>query len=275
MDFLRAVSICVVVVGHWLMSMPTVADGELRAGEILRVEEWVHWLTWAFQVMPVFFVVGGYSNAVSWRSAMRKSLGYGPWASARLRRLVGPLLPLIIFWALIAITARRLDADPGLMRAGSQAALIPIWFLAVYILVTIATPLTHRLYRAAGTASFWLFAVTAAIVDLVAFTQDLGLLRWANYGFVWLAVHQLGFAWQDGRLGGARRTLPWALGALGLLAVLVTVAGYPVSMLSVPGEAMSNSRPPTLAMLTLGVFHVGLLLALEAPARRWLGTSSS
>lgn len=269
-DFLRAVSICVVVFGHWLVSLPSIVDGEWHVADVLRVEPWFHWLTWAFQVMPVFFIVGGYSNSVSWSSAMRKGTDFSTWAAARLQRLVGPLMPLLIFWSILAVIMRQLGVEPALMRVASQAALIPIWFLAVYILVTIATPLTHRLYRNIGVASFWAFALVAALVDLIAFSRDLPLLRWANYGFIWLAVHQLGYMWQDGRMAGPRRALPWAFGGLGLLVLLVTVAGYPISMLTVPGQAISNSRPPTLALLALGTFHAGVLLTLEAPARRWL-----
>ncbi len=269
-DFLRAVSICVVMLGHWLVGMPIVVDGALIAADVLRVVPSTQWLTWGLQVMPVFFVVGGFSNAVSWRSAKRKGLDYGTWAATRMRRLVEPLLPLLIFWVFIAVITRQLGVEPDLMRLASRSALIPVWFLAVYILVTVATPLTHRLYRRVGVASFWVFALAAATVDLIAFGLDLPALRWVNYGFVWLAVHQLGYLWQDGRLARPRQTLPLALGGLGLVVLLVTVAGYPISMLTVPGEALSNSRPPTLALLALGVFHAGLLLALEAPARRWL-----
>ena len=35
--------------------------------------------------------------------------------------------------------------------------------------------------------------------DLLYFHFDLRALHWFNYLFVWLAVHQLGFAWLDGR----------------------------------------------------------------------------
>jgi hypothetical protein len=52
--------------------------------------------------------------------------------------------------------------------------------------------------------------------------------------------------------------------------LLVTVAAYPISMVSVPGQAFSNSRPPTVALIALAAFHAGLLLSLERPARRWL-----
>ena len=69
-DFLRAVSIMAVVIGHWMMAGLYVDPaGELRRGDLLSVADWTHWLTWGFQVMPVFFLVGGYSNSVSWTPA--------------------------------------------------------------------------------------------------------------------------------------------------------------------------------------------------------------
>jgi hypothetical protein len=60
-----------------------------------------------------------------------------------------------------------------------------------------------------------------------------------------------------------------------VLIFLVCVASYPVSMITVPGQEVSNSRPPTVALFALGVFQAGLVLSLEAPARRWLQGSRS
>jgi len=268
-DFLRAFSICAVVFGHWLMSLPVIGNGVPQNAEVLRAIPWTQWLTWAFQVMPVFFVVGGYSNSVSWISAKRKGQTFGFWATTRMSRLVRPLVPLLIFWVLFTLIMRQLGVEHGLMRGASQTALIPVWFLAVYIMVTLVTPITHEFYRRFGIASFCIFALAAALVDLAAYTLDLPELRWANYGFVWLAVHQLGFLWQDGKLASPRRMLLVAFGALGLLVILITVMNYPFSMLTVPGAVFSNSRPPSLALLTLGVLHTGLLLCVENPARRW------
>ena len=269
-DFLRAVSICVVVFGHWLVGLPAIVDGTLIDVEVMRVVPWTQWLSWAMQVMPVFFVVGGFSNSVSWRSAQRKGLDYGDWAASRMQRLVGPLVPLLFFWVVFAVILRQVGVEHALVRGASQMALIPVWFLSVYILVTAVTPITHAFYRRIGVASFWVFALAAALIDFIAYSLEQPALRWANYGFVWLAVHQLGFMWQAGRLTGLRKALPLAIGGLALLILLVTLLGYPISMLTVPGEEFSNSRPPSLALLALGIFHMGLLLALEAPARRWL-----
>ena len=64
-DFLRAVSIMVVIVGHWLIATSWYVDGELQSGHLLKSHPQTQWLTWLFQVMPIFFIVGGYSNGVS------------------------------------------------------------------------------------------------------------------------------------------------------------------------------------------------------------------
>ncbi len=272
-DFLRAASITVVVLGHWTVAAAYISDGELILTDMLHIAPWTQWLTWALQVMPIFFIVGGYSNGISWESALRDGRGYGFWLSTRLRRLISPIVPLLIGWAVLAMVAARGGVSPERITLGSQAALIPTWFLAVYIMVVITAPATHWLWRRFGMMSFWMFALAALTVDTVAFTAGTaGLpgLRALNYAFVWLGVHQVGYAWRDGKMGGRERALLWAAGGLGFLIFLVTVRSYPVSMITVPGEAVSNSRPPTFALFALGMFQAGLVLALEKPARKWL-----
>jgi hypothetical protein len=269
-DFLRAVSIGAVVFGHWLMAVPFATANGLAFTDMIHVAPASRWLTWVLQVMPVFFIVGGYANAASWDSALRSGRGYGAWAAARLRRLVGPVLPLLVVWAVMAAIARQLGVGPEMIALGSQSAFVPVWFLAVYIMVVAAVPASHWAWRRFGPATFWALALCAAIVDLIGFAGGLPLVRWANYAFIWLAVHQLGYLWRDGRLDGPAKALLWAAGGLFVLVFLVAVAGYPVSMISVPGEAVSNSRPPTVALLALGALHIGLLLAIERPTRRWL-----
>ena len=62
-DFLRALSIMAVVSGHWLVAAPVIGvDGAVAGKNLLGVLPWTQWLTWGFQVMPLFFLVGGYSN---------------------------------------------------------------------------------------------------------------------------------------------------------------------------------------------------------------------
>ncbi|MCY3711621.1 MAG: acyltransferase [Caldilineaceae bacterium] len=277
-DLLRAASICLVILGHWLVVAIYTQEGTISAEDALSVIPWTRWLTWIFQVMPVFFLVGGYVNGLGWQSAQRRQEGYAAWLARRLQRLIVPVLPVLAVWTLIGavlqgsvgIGSTGFYFDPFLMKIASQFALLPAWFLVVYILMVLLTPLSYRAWQRYGLASFWALAAAAALVDLLALGAGWHAAGWINYLFIWLAVHQLGFAWQAGRMGGPRRCLLWAAGGLIALIALVSLDTYPISMVSVGSEEISNSLPPRITLLALGAAQTGLLLALERPARRLL-----
>ncbi len=270
-DFLRGCSILVVVLGHWLMAAPEVgAAGELKAGHVLADLPWTQWLTWAFQVMPIFFVVGGYSNAASWRSTKDKGQTYGPWLHARLRRLVLPVLALLAVWTVVAFVAIAAGLDPDLVKIGSQTALVPVWFLAVYVLVAALAPVALTLWDRYGWGSVTAFCAAAVLVDVVSIGVDNDVIGFLNYLFIWGGVHQLGFAWRAGKLQQPTKTLALAIVGLTGLIVLVASFDYPVSMVGVPGAEFNNTLPPRLPLLALGFFQAGTLLSLERPVRKML-----
>ena len=66
----------------------------------------------------------------------------------------------------------------------------------------------------------------------------------------------------------------WAVGGLSALALLVGLGPYPVAMIGVPGSDLSNSMPPTIALLALGITQTGFALALENQGRRMLDNLS-
>jgi surface polysaccharide O-acyltransferase-like enzyme len=270
-DLLRAVSILVVVVGHWLMAAPEMTPaGDLRAGHVLADLPWTQWLTWLLQVMPVFFFVGGYANAASWDAARRDGVGYSRWLHVRLRRLVLPVAPLLATWTVAALVTLGAGVDPDLVRVGSQSALVPVWFLAVYVGVTALTPVAIIAWRRFGWVAVATAGATAVAVDATSLALDNEWVGWVNYLFVWGTVHQLGFAWRDGRLGGIRSGAMLLAGGLASLFVLTQVFDYPISMVGVPGAALNNTLPPRLPLLALGVAQIGAMLTFERPARVWL-----
>jgi peptidoglycan/LPS O-acetylase OafA/YrhL len=269
-DFLRAVSILMVVTGHWLIVALQYVDGELIIGDLLELRPNTQWLTWVFQVMPIFFIVGGYANAVSLESARRRGVGYAGWLAARLHRLVTPLLALLFGWALLAVALYFFGVSGDVTRLVSRAALIPTWFLAIYIMVVILAPATYAAWQRWGFASFWVFATIGVLVDVAFFAAGQEWLGWTNYFWVWLSVHHLGYAWRDDRLGSPARLLFFsALGVL-VLWLLIFKGPYPFAMVGSPDEHLSNTLPPKITLLALAVFQFGLLLAIESPMRRLL-----
>lgn len=272
-DFLRALSILAVVLGHWIMAAPFWDGDKASIHHLLDIQPWARWLTWIFQVMPVFFFVGGFSNGVSWDRAVREKSGYANWLAARFQRLLAPTIPLIVLWVFLALLAPRLGISTPALDIASRIALVPVWFLAIYFIIVMLVPVTRALWKHYGYASVVAPIVLAAIGDWIFFNTSFGLLSWLNYLFVWSAVHQLGYAWQQEKIGGnARAGVSFAWGALGLLLlVLLTRYGpYPLSLVGVPSQAVSNTEPPKLPLLALAMAQIGFLLALEGPLRRWL-----
>ncbi len=269
-DFLRAASILVVVFGHWLMAAPEMIDGELRLGRLVSEVQWVQWLTWVLQVMPIFFFVGGYSNAVAWRSARRDGVPQPQWLRDRLRRLILPALPVLAFWLPVAALARSAGIDPEVVRVASQAALVPTWFLAAYVLIVATVPITARIWDRFGWWAFGTLVAFAAATDAVSIGVGFDAVEWLNYLFVWNAVHMLGYAWADGRTGGTKTRLAIAAFGITALGSLVLFGPYPVAMVGLDNAQVTNSNPPKVTLIALALFQFGLALAAEAPLRRWM-----
>jgi hypothetical protein len=260
---MRVVSILVVVFGHWLMAAVTIEDGEIVPGHLLELAEWTHPLTWVFQVMPVFFFVGGYANGLSWRSARRRGEPYGTWLRTRLRRLGIPVVPLLVVWSLGGWLALRLGLDWELLQLASRVALVPTWFLAAYVVIVTLAPVALAIWERFGWRSIVTGLALAGAVDVLAIGADLVAIGFLNYVFVWATVHQLGFAWLDGRVGAARERAWLALGGFAVTLLLVWAGPYPVPMVGIDTTQVTNTYPPRVTLALLGMFQAGLVLIAE------------
>jgi len=269
-DLFRALSILVVIFGHWLMSAPYLDTTGLHIDHILARAPWTQWLTWGLQVMPVFFFVGGFSNGITWDAATRNGQSYGAWLSTRLRRLLYPVFVLIVFWTLIAVVAHQAGVPAEIIKAGTQIALVPTWFLAVYSVIVVLAPLARMAWLRWDMLTIAALALLSVGGDLLYFYFDLKLLGWTNFLFVWLAVHQLGYAWLDGRFTSPGASMAWCLiGAVSLI-VMIKYGPWPLSMVGVPGAEVANTTPPHLPLLALAACQFGFVLTVQEILNRAL-----
>jgi hypothetical protein len=273
-DLLRVVSLGVVVFGHWLMAViVTGPDGAVRTTNLLTIVPSLQPVTWLLQVMPVFFFVGGFSHATAYRSVCRHGGRYADFVRSRAGRLLRPTAVFVAVWLVLALLIEVAGADRGMLRIATRVVAQPLWFVGVYLGIVALAPALLRLHERCGR---WAPAVPAALVaaaglvDVARFAYDVAMVGYLNLAFVWLAVHQAGYLYADGRL--TRRWLAPALIATGLAAtaLLTTVGPYPVSMVGMPGEKVSNMSPPTLALAACAVWLIGLVLLLRGPVNRWL-----
>jgi hypothetical protein len=171
--------------------------------------------------------------------------------------------------AIVSIEYAR-DVRPELISYGSQVAFIPIWFLAVYVGIVLLVPAMEAAWARFGMSFFWALTAAATVVDLMYFAVGLRWLGFANYLFVWGSVFLLGYAWLDDRFSERRTQLVGAGFCFATLLLLTHIAPYPVSMIGLPDDPISTTTPPKVTLIALAIMQGGLLLAAQAPARRWL-----
>ena len=269
-DLLRFVSIAMVVLGHWLMAVILVRDGTLVVGRIHAVVPWARWATWVFQVMPIFFVVGGFVNARSWAHATAHSQSWSAWVRRRAERLLSPLFPLLVLWAIVIPGLLVLGFPSRYVHVASQSAFVPIWFIGAYLAVILLVPLTWRLHRRVGFFGIVAIFAAAAVVDAMA-RHGVPYVGYANVILVWGGIHQLGYFWHEGRLPQRGWIgVAWAALALSLLYALVTLGDYPVNMVAARAGERSNASPPNIALFALALAQLGLAVAARGPLGRWL-----
>ncbi|EID53475.1 acyltransferase family protein [Saccharomonospora xinjiangensis] len=270
LDVVRALAIAAVVVQHWTMPVLGYADGTLTAGNALTTPGW--WaVTWLSQVMPLVFFTGGAANHLS----LSRGGAAAPWLATRLGRLLFPVLPLLAVWAVVPPALRLFGVpEQPVALAGSIAAQL-LWFLGVYLITVLATPLlaaAHRRWRWAVPAAL---ASMAALVDIARF-DGVPYVGYANAVFVWLAIHQLGFFYSDGTLRALSRRAALIMSAtgFGVTALLVSAGPYVASMIGMPGAPMSNMSPPAAVLVSLAVGQIGLALAARDLLTAWANLPS-
>jgi hypothetical protein len=303
MDFLRAASIVAVVFGHWFIGIVHWQGGLIWTTSAVGVTSWLWLGTWFFQVMPIFFFVGGFSNHVSFEASERRGETAWTFVRSRAMRLLRPSLVFLGVWVVVQIALHLADvgapAGPvlwggtrllrGMKPPGATVPFGPLWFLGVYLIVIAIAPATIALDRRFG---WWVpvaMGLAAVAVDLVGFGLGHPAVRWLNVAFVLLLPHQLGHRYAGGSFARSPRWVfaAMAVGGLGGLLLLTNptlfrafgdvrfdwfpgIGSYPKSLLGTDVEKISNAYPPTVCFLLGGIWSIGAVMLLRPALERWL-----
>jgi hypothetical protein len=280
-DGVRTIGTLLVVALHWLM-VEAVWDGEhLAVGNALG-HGWAWLLTWA-QPLPLLFFAAG--AAARYGLVRRPQVGGWRFAGARLPRMALPVAVLVGTWALLTVVLPHLGVPAGAVQRAARIVPQPLWFLGVQLALLALTPWLLRLLRRHGLALPVVLAGLALAVDVVRFGQGIGGVGYANLLLVWAVPYLGGLVYADRRLSGdvplPRLRGLTERGLLGLLAlgglvgtvVLLMVGPYPVSLIGMPGDAISNLAPPTAPVVTFAVAQVAAALLLRDAVGVWAGRS--
>lgn len=284
-DAVRAVATVCVVTVHWLMADASWDGRHLELGNALA--HGYGWAaTWVLQVLALLFFAAGASAAYG---LQRTPDGATPpglrLVARRLPRMLRPVGVFVGAWVVVVGVLLALGLPDDAVLTLARLAPQLLWFLGVYVVLVALTPVLRRALHAAG---WWVVAGLAAVplaVEALRFGAGLERLALVDVVLVWAVPYVVGMLYADARAGlrvvRRGRVAPVAVvpsrgvlvavgaGALALAALLVAVGPYPVSLIGMPGDAMSNLGPPTAPVLLHAVGLVALVLAGRGALVRW------
>jgi hypothetical protein len=164
----------------------------------------------------------------------------------------------------VVVVLAALGISGSVLEYAGWAVAMHLWFLGVYLVVASLTPIAIAAQRRWGLLVPAALALAVAVMDVVRLVGHAQYVDWVNYLLAWGALYQLGIAWREGSLAGRRPALLAAVSAV-LLALLIWLKVYPISMIGVPGQTIDNTTPPTVALLAFAGAQTGIVMAL-APA---------
>ncbi|WP_068492451.1 acyltransferase family protein [Pseudoclavibacter helvolus] len=271
-DLVRAVCLTIVLVLHISMAGVSVVGGDISITNAVENEGWFAPLTWLLQVMPLFFMIGGFAARAQWMRLRARGGTSRDFIATRTRRLLVPSLAFTAIVTAVLTLAALSGVDAALLAEASLRMTQPLWFLAVYLGVTALVPLMLRAHAAAPHATLIALVSGAILVDAFRALTGVDAVGVVNYAFVWLAIQQLGFFFADvkGRRTVARpgwHRLPLGLIGGGILALvlLIAFAGYSPELL------LDNNNPASIALIALGIAQLGLLMLMHP----WLTSVAS
>ena len=258
LDLARVTCVVLVVIIHLLMVGVGPSPDGLVMSRPLEQLSWFAPATWVGQIMPLFFVVGGFAGITGLRSNRRRGGSDPSFVRTRALRLAQPALPLFIVLAIALGVATLVGAPPAVVEAAAVGVGSPLWFLAAYLLVQALVPIMVFWHERSRIQPVIALAIGAVLVDTLRYTTGIETIGLLNLAFVWLLVQQFGFWYHDGWFDRRHPLTLVAIAAVSFAVLLpLTVFGpYSVSMLG-------NLNPPTVPLILLGLAQACLLRLLK------------
>ncbi|GAB1693505.1 acyltransferase family protein [Krasilnikovia sp. M28-CT-15] len=273
-DGLRAVAMLGVVAGHWLVTGLAVTDqGAFYQLSPLQEMPGLAPASWLLQTLGLFFFVSGFAATRGLMAATRRGQGRGRWFAGRLARLARPVAVFVVAWGLALVVLALSGVPQWTRHTVGKLAFSPLWFLLVLVVLLALTPLLRSACRRAGA---WTVAVPVAVVagvDGLRFGVWPGLpgsIAMVNVLAGWLVPYLIGVLVALSGSPGRRVAAGMLCAGLAVCGVLILGAGYPASMVGVPGSGRSNLDPPSLLTVGHTLTQIGLAMLLRPLAERLL-----
>lgn len=273
-DFLKVVGLLMVIFNTTYLIRFNDSFGEYLIYNLSFDDSLKTSYTWFTVGMALFFFSVGFTNKIAWYSNVGRDGSQWKFLTDRVNALLGP----VIVWIFVITISLNIytrttnvplyftSQDDGVVPL-TEFIMWPLWLVSIYLVVVIFSPFTLFLHKTNPYFTLAAFVLSTVAIDTFEFPLAFSYLRLINYLLFWLAIHQLGYFFADGKIFSFKISFFISLSLLsfGYLFYKSNSSDEFLSLSSYRLILTSNEDPPTLYYLIASLGLSSVFLTLRKP----------
>jgi len=278
-DFLKVIGLMMIIFNTYYLIRFNNSFGEYLIFNLSFDDSLTTTYTWFTVGMTLFFFSVGFTNKIAWYANVGRDGSQWKFLTDRVNALLGPVIVWISVVTIILNVYTRINnlplfftsQDDGVVPL-TEFIMWPLWLVSIYLVVVIFSPITLFLHKTNPYLTLSMFFIATVAIDTFDFSLAFSYLRLINYLIFWLAIHQLGYFFADGKIFSYKLSffLGLTLLTFGYLFYKLNTSNDFLSLSSYRLIANSNEDPPTVYYLIASIGLASLLLLLRKPIEKLL-----
>ena len=278
-DFLKVIGLVMIIFNTFYLIRFSDSYGEYLIYNLSFDDSLITSYTWFTAGMTLFFFSVGFTNKIAWYANVGRDGSQWKFLTDRVNALLGPVIVWISVVTLILNIYSRTyslplfftSQDDGVVPL-TEFIMWPLWLVSIYLVVVIFSPLTLFLHKTNPYLTLSMFIISTIAIDTFDFSLAFSYLKLINYLIFWLAIHQLGYFFADGKIFSYKLSFFTSLSVItfGYLFYKFNSSTDFMSLSSYRLIANSNEDPPTIYYLVASIGLSSLFLLLRNPIEKFL-----
>ena len=278
-DFTKILGLFFLVINSFLFLRLEESGGEIFVTNLSSNSQSLIVISWFTAGMSLFFFSMGFNNLIAWYSNVARDGSQWNYLVDRINTLLGPVLVWIFTSTIILNIMSRSSIFPNYLTTAEDGImpsiefiLWPLWLVSIYLVMVLFAPLTIFLHKKYPYMTvFTLFTITV-LIDNIDFSFNFSYIKLFNYLFFWIAIHQLGYFYADGKIQVINKNVfrYIAVFAYGYLFYQISVSEKYLSLASYRLSSLNNEDPPTTLYLIASIGLISFVFTLKTLIEKML-----
>ena len=271
-DFTKVIGLLFLIVNSFLFLRLEESSGELFVTNLSAESQSLIVISWFTAGMSLFFFSMGFNNLIAWYSNVGRDGSQWNYLVDRINTLLGPVLVWIFSSTVVLNILSRSSNFPNYLTTSEDGImpsiefiLWPLWLVSIYLVMVLFAPLTIFLHKKYPYATVLILFTMTVLVDNIEFSLNFSYIKLFNYLFFWIAIHQLGYFYADGKIQEVNLNVFRYLTVFsyGYLFYQISVSNKYLSLASYRLTSLNNEDPPTTLYLVASIGLISLALTLK------------